>query len=190
VIPPTARAAPKLLAIPLMLFVILSTGPSDQASSQTAVSGVARTVMSGGGAARTGGSYVTVGTMGQPSPVGVIEGRNVTLYSGFWGPGNTPVSDVDLPAPVTRLEQNFPNPFNPSTRIDYSLAADRSMTIEVFNVQGRRVRVLVAGPRTAGPHQVVWYGRDDLGRQVASGVYFYRLQAGQHRELKRMLLLK
>ncbi len=137
-----------------------------------------------------GGPYMTVGTMGQPSPIGITRGRTVTLYSGFWSPDFNAVSAADLPVPVTRLEQNIPNPFNPSTRIEYEVAEDQFVSLEVFDVRGQRVKVLVNEPKTAGSHHVMWEGRDENGRKAASGVYFYRFQAGQYRELKRMLLLK
>jgi photosystem II stability/assembly factor-like uncharacterized protein len=76
-----------------------------------------------------------------------------------------------------RLEQNYPNPFNPETGIRYELPHDSNVTLAVFDLNGRRVALLESGLKTAGQHFVRWDGRDDEGRRVASGVYFYRLDA-------------
>jgi flagellar hook assembly protein FlgD len=73
------------------------------------------------------------------------------------------------------LRQNQPNPFNPSTRIQFTLAQDDHVQLQVLDLAGRRVRTLLLEPRSAGLHEVVWDGRDALGRRVASGVYLYRI---------------
>jgi len=88
------------------------------------------------------------------------------------------------------LSQNYPNPFNPLTRIEYGLPEQSHATIEVFNVLGQRVRTLVSAIQPAGRHRVVWDGKDDQGRDVGSGIYFYRLQAGEFSESKKMVILK
>ncbi|MDH3197364.1 MAG: right-handed parallel beta-helix repeat-containing protein [Candidatus Krumholzibacteria bacterium] len=89
------------------------------------------------------------------------------------------------------LDQNVPNPFNPTTRIRYSLAAggDR-VTLRVFDVNGRLVRTLVDGVATAGPNDVIWDGRDDAGSPAASGVYFYRLEAPGFAQTRKMALIR
>lgn len=98
---------------------------------------------------------------------------------------------VDAPARgESRLSDARPNPFNPSTSIGYTLAREGKTEIVVYDVSGRRVRVLASGPATAGYHEVTWDGRDDAGRAVASGVYFYQLRAGDTVETKKMVLLK
>ena len=88
------------------------------------------------------------------------------------------------------LQPNFPNPFNPSTTIRYQLAEDGPVRLEVFDILGQKVRTLVADLQTAGFHRVVWDSRDDAQRQVAAGVYFYRLQAGEFTQVRKLLLLK
>ncbi|MBD3258614.1 T9SS type A sorting domain-containing protein, partial [candidate division GN15 bacterium] len=88
------------------------------------------------------------------------------------------------------LEQNYPNPFNPETRIDFSLPQAADVRLTVYNVLGRRVADLVAGPLPAGRHSVVWEGTDEYGQAVASGVYLYRLEAGVSIQTRKMLLLK
>jgi len=89
------------------------------------------------------------------------------------------------------LDQNYPNPFNPQTRISYQL--DRStdnVTLKVYNILGQEVRTLVNEPQDAGFYEVVWDSRDDSGNPVATGIYFYRLQADNLTETRKMVLLK
>ena len=76
------------------------------------------------------------------------------------------------------LEQNFPNPFNPSTRIAFQLPASGHALLQVYNVLGQKIRTLVDGELAAGAHAAIWDGLTDRGEQAAGGIYFYRLQAG------------
>lgn len=90
-----------------------------------------------------------------------------------------------------RLHPASPNPFNPLTTISYELASAESVSLRVFDLSGRLVRVLVSGENLAeGRHEIIWNGRDDAGRQVVSGIYFYRLEAGTFIETRRMTLVK
>jgi len=77
-----------------------------------------------------------------------------------------------------QLKQNYPNPFNPTTSISYQLSAGSDVKLMIFNVRGQLIRTLVSGQQAAGRYQVMWNGLDEHGRQVASGIYLYRLQAG------------
>ena len=88
------------------------------------------------------------------------------------------------------LDPNYPNPFNPSTVISYRLAENSEVSLELYNLSGQRVRTLVSDMRPAGRHQVVWDGRDDAGRALASGKYFYRLNIGQQHATRGMILIK
>lgn len=99
------------------------------------------------------------------------------------------VSSAFLPK-VYNLAQNYPNPFNPDTRINYDLPKDGKVNLVVYNTLGQKVRTLVDGQVEAGYRYVVWDGRDAFGVSVASGVYFYRLKAGDFTAVKRMMLLK
>ncbi len=88
------------------------------------------------------------------------------------------------------LHGNYPNPFNPTTTIAYDLATDGNITLGVFNLLGQRVRTLVSGYQLAGSYRILWNGQNDVGHQVSSGVYFYRLHAGRYVKTNRMVLLK
>jgi len=91
---------------------------------------------------------------------------------------------------VFDLSQNHPNPFNPQTTVKFSLDTAGPASLKVFDTRGRLVKVLVSEALTAGPHTAVWRGDDRQGRPVASGVYFYRLEADGRQLSKRMLLVK
>jgi hypothetical protein len=97
----------------------------------------------------------------------------------------------DVFRPRTVLYDTYPNPFNPQTTIAFEISDQQAVTMRIFDLSGRLVRSLItAEPHTPGRHEVVWNGRDDSGRQVASGTYFYRLEAGAYSETKRMVLIK
>lgn len=100
-----------------------------------------------------------------------------------------PESDIPLPA-AFQLFGNFPNPFNPATKIAYDLLAPTHVTIEVYSVLGQWVRTLVDEPQPAGSHTATWDGRSASGQNVASGVYFYRLRTGEGTQTRKMLLLR
>ncbi len=91
---------------------------------------------------------------------------------------------------VNALHQNHPNPFNPSTTITFSLRERGAVSLAIYDVAGRLVRVLIDDVMEAGPRDVTWDGRDNAGRGAASGVYFYRLEAGEFVETRKMVLLR
>lgn len=88
------------------------------------------------------------------------------------------------------LNQNFPNPFNPSTMITYSLGREAHVRLCVYNILGQTVKTLVDDDAAAGIHKVVWDGTDSRGRQLASGIYFYRMTAGEYTFTRKMTLLR
>lgn len=103
----------------------------------------------------------------------------------------TGVEDPVASAPVrSTLAQNAPNPFNPATIIGYTLATAGQVELRIYDLNGRMVRELVNAPQAASRYQVEWDGRDDLGRSLASGVYFYQLNAPGTTETRRMVLAK
>ncbi|MFQ6093102.1 MAG: FlgD immunoglobulin-like domain containing protein [bacterium] len=108
-----------------------------------------------------------------------------------------------LPLPTEYgLSQNHPNPFNPSTTINYTLSSEERRaksgerlipvhtTLKIYNLLGQEVRTLVGGKKEPGYYMVTWDGRNERGDEVSSGIYFYRLRAGEFVDTKRMLLVK
>jgi hypothetical protein len=104
----------------------------------------------------------------------------------------TVLPDVENPIIATRdrLINNFPNPFNPSTTISFDIVSDTNVRIDVYNIKGQLVKTLVDAPYTVGAHSVNWDGKDSVGRDVASGVYLYRMNTESHSDVKKMVLMK
>ncbi|MCK4412019.1 MAG: T9SS type A sorting domain-containing protein [Candidatus Eisenbacteria sp.] len=108
----------------------------------------------------------------------------------LWG-----FSDVEDPDEIVaafkaiHLFQNQPNPFSPETRIDFELRTGGPVELAIYEVNGRLIRSLLKEERAAGPHTIRWDGRDDDGRKVASGVYFYSLTTPGVQESRQMILL-
>ncbi len=88
------------------------------------------------------------------------------------------------------LSNNYPNPFNPTTVIQYAMPRADQVSLEIYNLLGQRVRTLVEGVISPGYHEAVWDGRNESGQQVESGVYFYRLNTGETALVKKMLFIK
>jgi hypothetical protein len=100
-----------------------------------------------------------------------------------------PEDDLDGEPPIA-LQQNRPNPFTPSTTIAFTLKRPGHVTLAVYNIQGRRIRTLVDEDRYEGEHRVSWDGTDELGVDVAAGVYMYRLAQEEHEETRKMILVR
>ncbi|MFH1865260.1 MAG: M6 family metalloprotease domain-containing protein [Candidatus Eisenbacteria bacterium] len=108
-----------------------------------------------------------------------------------WFGSTTGIDDEPFSVDRLAIRQNAPNPFNPTTKIAFNVPTEGGrVTLTVYNVNGRVVRRLVDGPLVAGPHSVVWNGRDDGGESLASGVYFARLATGDESLFTKMTLLK
>ncbi len=104
----------------------------------------------------------------------------------------TPASGIPesaTPAPLV-LRPNMPNPFNPRTTLRFNLPAPAKVRLTIYDVAGRRVRDLLAGPLPSGAHDAVWDGRDDAGRDMPSGVYMATIQAGPRMATWRMVLVR
>jgi len=103
------------------------------------------------------------------------------------------VVSVDNPLDVplaTELISNYPNPFNPETTISYSLKEQSNVVIEVYNILGQKIKTLVNEEMEAGLHSVIWHGTNDQGRNVASGIYFYRMNTNDYNRTRKMIFLK
>jgi hypothetical protein len=88
------------------------------------------------------------------------------------------------------LHHNYPDPLNPTTTIRYALPSPTMVCLQVFDIKGNLVRTLVDEEKSAGQHVCVWDGRSDGGRFAASGVYFYRITAGDFTDTKKMVILR
>ncbi|MCL1827517.1 MAG: T9SS type A sorting domain-containing protein [Candidatus Cloacimonetes bacterium] len=101
----------------------------------------------------------------------------------------TPEIDDTLPD-VTYLGDAYPNPFNPSTTIKYSLKTAGSVSLDIYNIKGQKVKTLVEEFQNAGLHNVSWNGSDNSGKPISSGVYFYQLKTEDFSSVKKLILLK
>ncbi len=99
--------------------------------------------------------------------------------------------DINGNLPLSfELKQNYPNPFNPATTIGYSLPVSSFVTIDIFNLLGQKINSLIDESKPAGYYEVNWGGIDFSGNQVSTGYYFYRINAGDYNQTRKMLLLK
>jgi hypothetical protein len=102
------------------------------------------------------------------------------------------VTDINpgvLPAKF-ELAQNYPNPFNPDTKIEFAVPQKSQVDLVIYNVMGQKVRTLISDELDAGWKQVTWDGKDDSGNTVSSGIYLYKLNAGEFVDSKKMTLVK
>ena len=88
------------------------------------------------------------------------------------------------------LSQNYPNPFNPTTVLEFDIAKSARVRLKIYNILGQLVRVLMDEEKTPGSYAIYWDGNDKNGRAVSSGIYFYRIEAGEFAESKKMVILK
>jgi len=100
-------------------------------------------------------------------------------------------TEVEELVPVaTMLNGNYPNPFNPTTTISFSLASSEEVNLDIFNVKGQKVKSLINQKMEAKNHSVLWNGKDDNNQSVSSGIYFYRLKTKSYQKSNKMMLLK
>ena len=100
------------------------------------------------------------------------------------------VSDEELL--ITNYElRNFPNPFNPSTTIEFSIKNDSKVDLSIYNIKGQKIKTIAHNEVTKGSHSIIWNGDDESGKLVSSGLYFYKLNVnGKTEAVKKCLLLK
>lgn len=146
----------------------------------------------------SGGRFGIKASAGEPVS-GLTQGDVFKLGTGFWyadPEAKVPEAvelEFGLPGgipPEFQLHQNYPNPFNPVTNILISIPHRANARIEVYNMIGQLVTVLVDKELNAGTHRLTWDAHDETGRSVASGMYVYRLVAGDFSETRTMVLLK
>ncbi|RLC54930.1 MAG: hypothetical protein DRH89_08730 [Candidatus Cloacimonadota bacterium] len=113
-----------------------------------------------------------------------IDNSRDCYYVSFKGKQN------DTPAPAKIEISNFPNPFNPETTLFFSLPNEQEIELNIYNLKGQKVKQLAKGQFHSGNTSVVWNGKDDNGKQVSSGLYFYKLKTNEKVISKKMLLLK
>jgi len=121
-----------------------------------------------------------------------------TFPPGFGGGMTFKVKSIDMAAddiaPVVphsfALNQNYPNPFNPTTKVSFSVERKTDVNISIFNILGQKVFTLVSGTMDPGVYDREWPGTDQNGSQVASGIYFYKMTAGDFVQTRKMLLMR
>ena len=112
--------------------------------------------------------------------------RTITVDVGWY----LGVDDVAAIPGVFALHQNYPNPFNPVTTIRYDVPKQALVTMEIYNLLGQRVATLVNGIQEPGYHAILWNGTNMHGAAMSSGMYFYHIQAGDYRAVKKLILVK
>ncbi|RLC52273.1 MAG: hypothetical protein DRH79_05080 [Candidatus Cloacimonadota bacterium] len=95
-----------------------------------------------------------------------------------------------IPSAIELTLTNYPNPFNPTTTISYNIPQDGKVSLEIYNIKGQHVRQLVSGSQPEGNYEVVWNGKDNIGKQVSSGIYYFRITVCGKTLNKKMLMLK
>ncbi|MGI6198854.1 MAG: FlgD immunoglobulin-like domain containing protein, partial [Candidatus Cloacimonadaceae bacterium] len=106
------------------------------------------------------------------------------------GEGTAVSNDDNVQQVITALKGNFPNPFNPTTNIAYSLKETAKVKIEIYNLKGQLVKTLVNDTLPKGEHRTTWNGQDQHGNSVSSGIYFYKMQVGDYTSTMKMMLMK
>ncbi len=146
-------------------------------------------VTGGGGGISSNDQYRVISTLGQPS-MGLQQNESFMLQSGFWYAASISIvtsvhQREDFLPHHFHLEQNFPNPFNPITQIQFSIREENDVTLTIYDILGRMVTVLMNDVLQPGQYTVSF----EAGK-LPSGVYIYRLQSGLQVSQKRMVLLK
>lgn len=132
------------------------------------------------------GDWTYIDTLGASFVPGF--GGGLTFYV---GPKDMAADNAQPSVPYTfALKQNYPNPFNPATKIAYSVERKTDVNISIYNILGQKVNTLVNETKQPGIYSVDWPGTDQNGTQVASGIYFYKMTAGDFIQTRKMLLMR
>jgi len=184
-----------VVGVAVVLFLSLSVMIESNSFAQMSSDNykLCTSVLSEGGCRAYSANYKAITTIGQPSPIGNVADSSYFGYYGFWHEifaqevgikDRTASTAANLPI-VFSLSQNHPNPFNPITQINYALPSDCHMRMEVYNILGQRVATLVDGKEKAGYKVARWDANS-----LSSGIYFYRLKAGDFVQTRKMVVLK
>lgn len=155
-----------------------------------------RRAVSGGAVAASGGGLTLRATVGETGVVGLSSGSGVVLGQGFWAnvfrgiATDTPEGGPVVRSFVDALDGSAPNPFRTHTSISYSVANPSHVSLRIFDVAGRRVSVLEDRVLPSGEFTARWDGRNEQGRSVVSGVYFYRIDIDGWSRTERLVKLK
>jgi len=130
--------------------------------------------------------YLVLNQMtGEFEPSVIISGRQG--YSAIRFEGQEEFENI-IAKPV--LNGNYPNPFNPTTTISFSLPNEQDIELTIYNIKGQKVKTLYSGIADEGEHTIIWEGKNTNNKQVSSGIYFYKLKTGKKEMSRKMLLLK
>lgn len=170
----------------IQIILILMTLFVSRTAAQNKISS---SVFGSGGTTTSGNNNRIVGTLGQ-NLIGVSSNANNTSNAGFWYQATDLVTSVeqienDLLPTEFRLEQNYPNPFNPSTTIQFAVPKTSNVTLRIYDILGREVATLIDEKYQPGQYKIIF----EAG-QLASGLYVYRIQAGDFLETKKLMLLR
>ncbi len=138
-----------------------------------------------------------IADIGLPEGISVVSVVGYTLFAlTYTAPTNSIeinniVDNVSNDVAITKpLLSNYPNPFNPETTISFTLPKSGNVSLDIYNIKGQKVKSLLKDYHEAGQHSVVWDGRDDKNKPVASGIYLYKMKSGTYSSNKKMILLK
>lgn len=154
-------------------------------------------VIDNGGVSKiTSSGYIMGGSVSQ-SFIGRVSGGNYIAHIGYWTPKNAPpgIQEYDQledlgPPIIFSLNQNYPNPVYLKTNIKYSIPKTCKVELKLYDVTGRQVTVLVDQNQKPGYYKVNWHIRNVSEKQLANGIYFYRLKAGDFVSTKKMVIVR
>ena len=185
-----------LLVLCLPDFAIAQREPKGRASSTTTYV-IRWSVLNGGGKTEEAisANYRLKDAIGQ-SVIGKCESENYKLEAGFWAAKPVQVGIAEKfaePSTVPQvysLSQNYPNPMVYATKIEYTLPKDSQSSLKIYNISGQLVKTLVNEQQRAGNYKLSWDGRDESGKKVSSGIYFYKFKTDDYTETRKMTLLR
>jgi hypothetical protein len=102
----------------------------------------------------------------------------------------TSINENELPIVQSKLQTNYPNPFNPATTIAFTLAKADKVEIVIYNLKGQKVKTLLSDNLLAGNHSIVWDGKDDKGKTLSSGIYLVKMKTGKTTDTRKITMLK